>query len=113
MANFRIGDRVRDKNPNWPNYNCTGVVTSVNGNNITWKDNKTGKLISDIDSDLEIVMRKGGRKKPRRKKLPRNQSKKSPVKQRASLIKNETRLRKTKLKISQNIVKQKKHQQLD
>ena len=31
------------------------MVTSINGNNITWKDDKTGELITDPHQDLEIV----------------------------------------------------------
>ena len=42
------------------------MVTSINGNNVTWRDSKTGNLITDVHQDLEIVMRKGG--KTRRKK---------------------------------------------
>jgi len=42
------------------------VVTSINGNNVTWKDNKTGELMTDVHQDLEIVMKKSGR--TRRKK---------------------------------------------
>ena len=63
---FNIGDTVKDINQTWPNYNCTGVVTSINGNNVTWRDSKTGNLITDVHQDLEKVMRKGG--KTRRKK---------------------------------------------
>ena len=53
---FNIGDTVRDINHTWVNYNCTGVVTSINGNNVTWRDSKTGNLITDVHQDLEKVM---------------------------------------------------------
>ena len=48
-----VGDRVRDTNPNWPNYDCTGVVTSVNGNMITWIHDTSNELITDNVNDLE------------------------------------------------------------
>ena len=34
MAHINVGNTVRDNNPTWPNYNDTGVVTSVDGNAI-------------------------------------------------------------------------------
>jgi len=37
------------------------VVTSINGNNVTWRDNKTGELITDPHDDLELIMQKGGK----------------------------------------------------
>ena len=36
------------------------MVTSVNGNNITWKDDKTGKIVTDPHQDMEIIMGHGG-----------------------------------------------------
>jgi hypothetical protein len=36
------------------------VVTSVDGNKVTWKDEKTGKLIEDSHQDMEILMGNGG-----------------------------------------------------
>ena len=42
------------------------MVTSISGNNVTWRDSKTGNLITDVHQDLEKVMKKGGR--TRRKK---------------------------------------------
>ena len=54
---FNIGDTVKDINQTWPNYNCTGVVTSINGNNVTWRDNKTGELVTDPHNDLELLMK--------------------------------------------------------
>ena len=47
-----VGDIVKDINPTWPNYGCTGVVTSVNGNNITWRHENTSELITDMRNDL-------------------------------------------------------------
>ena len=32
------------------------MVTSINGNNVTWRDSKTGNLITDVHQDLEKVM---------------------------------------------------------
>ena len=31
------------------------MVTSINGNNVTWRDSKTGNLITDTHSDLELI----------------------------------------------------------
>tara|TARA_R110001583_G_scaffold37141_1_gene121486 strand:+ start:259 stop:936 length:678 start_codon:yes stop_codon:yes gene_type:complete len=31
------------------------VVTSISGNNVTWRDSKTGNLITDIHKDLELA----------------------------------------------------------
>jgi hypothetical protein len=31
------------------------VVTSINGNNVTWRDSKTGNLITDVHQDLELA----------------------------------------------------------
>ena len=59
MAHIRVGDNVRDINPTWPNYNCTGVVTSINGENITWRHDVNNELMTDIHGDLEILMKKG------------------------------------------------------
>ena len=36
------------------------MVTSVDGNRVTWKDEKTGKLIEDQHQDMEILMGNGG-----------------------------------------------------
>ena len=58
---INVGDRVRDTNPTWPNYNCTGVVTSVNGNMITWRHDVNNQLITDTHDDLEKIMKRGGR----------------------------------------------------
>ena len=32
------------------------MVTSISGNNVTWRDSKTGNLITDVHQDLEKVM---------------------------------------------------------
>ena len=71
MAHINIGDTVRDINSTWPKYQCTGVVTSINGNNVTWRDNKTGELVTDPHNDLELLMKKGGRKQNGGKFKPR------------------------------------------
>ena len=55
MAHIRIGDTVKDINSNWPKYQCTGVVTSINGNYVTWVDDNTGEIITDPYYDLEII----------------------------------------------------------
>ncbi|MBC8305272.1 MAG: hypothetical protein H8E55_57105, partial [Pelagibacterales bacterium] len=39
------------------------MVTSINGNNVTWRDNKTGELITDSHNDLELIMQKGRKRK--------------------------------------------------
>jgi hypothetical protein len=31
------------------------VVTSIDGNNVTWRDSKTGNLITDVHQDLELA----------------------------------------------------------
>ena len=66
MAEFesiRIGDIVRDMNPTWINYGCKGVVTSINGDYVTWVKDDTGEELTDHHSDLEVVtsMQEGGR----------------------------------------------------
>ena len=43
------------------------MVTSINGNNVTWKDNKTGELITDPHNDLELMMQKGRKINRKRK----------------------------------------------
>jgi len=43
------------------------VATSINGNNITWRDDKTGELVTDPHNDLELMMKKN-RKITKRKK---------------------------------------------
>ena len=43
------------------------MVTSINGNNVTWVDDKTGELATDPHNDLEIMMKKGGKVARRRK----------------------------------------------
>ena len=58
MARFKVGDKVKDINPTWPNYGCTGVVTSVRGNNITWKHDGNGQLITDKSKDLTKIKTK-------------------------------------------------------
>ena len=74
MAKFRVGDKVKDINPTWPNYNCTGVVTSVNGNMVTWRHDRNNKLITDwsdgkkVYSNLWYVEREY----PKEKQLNRN-----------------------------------------
>jgi len=55
MAHINIGDTVRDINSTWPKYQCTGVVTSINNDYVTWRDDKTGALIIDPYYDLEII----------------------------------------------------------
>jgi hypothetical protein len=40
------------------------VVTSINGNNVTWRDDNTGNLITDVHEDLELV-------NSRRNEMPR------------------------------------------
>ena len=62
-----VGDRVRDIDPTWPNYGCTGVVTSVNRNMITWVHDTNKELITDNVSDLEKIT-------SRRNKMPRHGS---------------------------------------
>ena len=34
------------------------MVTSINGNNVTWRDNKTGELVTDPHNDLELLMKR-------------------------------------------------------
>ena len=58
---IKIGDIVRDINRNWPKFQCTGVVTSINGDYVTWQDDKTGEMVTDHYQDLEIVYQDGGR----------------------------------------------------
>ena len=58
MARFKVGDKVKDINPTWPNYGCTGVVTSVRGNNISWRHDKNKKLITDKSKDLTKIKTK-------------------------------------------------------
>ena len=55
MAHINIGDTVRDINSTWPKYQCEGVVTSIDGDYITWMDNKTGEIVTDPSSDLKII----------------------------------------------------------
>ena len=43
------------------------MVTSINGNNVTWRDNKTGELVTDPHNDLEIMMKRGGKVARKRK----------------------------------------------
>ena len=43
------------------------MVTSINGNNVTWVDDKTGESVTDPHNDLEIMMKKGGKVARRRK----------------------------------------------
>ena len=63
---IRIGDIVRDMNPTWVNYGCRGVVTSINGDYVTWSKDDTGEEVTDHHSDLEVVtsMQEGGRTPP-------------------------------------------------
>ena len=46
------------------------MVTSINGNNVTWRDDKTGELVTDPHRDLEILMAKGGKIRKRTKPKP-------------------------------------------
>ena len=55
MAHIKVGDTVKDINSTWPKYQCTGVVTSINGEYVTWRDDKTGEIITDPYYDLEII----------------------------------------------------------
>ena len=76
MAEFesiRIGDIVRDMNPTWINYGCKGVVTSINGDYVTWIKDDSGEEITDHYSDLEVVtsMQRGGRIKTIPKPTPK------------------------------------------
>ena len=59
---FRIGDRCRDNNRNWPNYGKTGTVVSIQGNELTWKSDD-GQLITDPIKDMEKTMHKGRKHK--------------------------------------------------
>ena len=52
---IKVGDTVRDINSTWPKFQCTGVVTSINGNNVTWRDDKTGALLTDPIEDLQKI----------------------------------------------------------
>ena len=52
VGTIKIGDIVQDTNPTWVNYACKGVVTSINGNIVTWTDNKTGESVTDPIQDL-------------------------------------------------------------
>jgi len=64
MSTLRVGDRCIDENRNWPNYGKEGTVVSFNGNNVTWKPDGGGKLITDPINDMRKIMkRKGGRRR--------------------------------------------------
>ena len=52
---IKIGDVVRDMNSTWPKFQCTGVVTSISGDYVTWIDEKTGEIVTDPYYDLEII----------------------------------------------------------
>ena len=51
-GSIQIGDIVKDMNSTWPKYQCTGMVISINGNNVTWIDDKTGETVTDTIQDL-------------------------------------------------------------
>ena len=50
---FRIGDRCRDNNRNWPNYGKTGTVVSIRNDKITWRSDKDGQLVTDARTELK------------------------------------------------------------
>ena len=74
MAQFKVGDRVEDINPTWPNYGCTGVVTSVNRNFITWRNDKNNQLVTDKEGDLRKVMPNRNRQNRNRQNIISNQT---------------------------------------
>ena len=41
------------------------MVTSINGNNVTWRNNKDNQLYTDSYNDLERIMKRGGKVKKR------------------------------------------------
>ena len=60
---FSVGDRCRDNNRTWPRYGQTGTVVSTNGNNISWRSDTDGKLVTDSIGDMENIMRRPRRRK--------------------------------------------------
>jgi len=70
------------------------VVTSINGDYITWQDDKAGDYATDHYSELELVMQKGGRTKTK-PKLSRQQFQSKSV---SELRQIKSKLQRTKLK---------------
>ena len=55
---FSIGDRCVDTNRNWPRYRQTGTVVSIDNDNISWKSDIDGEIITDSITDMEKVVGK-------------------------------------------------------
>ena len=52
---MNIGDIVRDINPNWELNGETGVVTSIEGDQVFWRYKKLNTIQQGNINDLEIV----------------------------------------------------------
>ena len=52
---IKVGDIVKDINPQWPYFNHTGTVVFVKGLKITWKNNFNGRLITDNFKELQVI----------------------------------------------------------
>ena len=63
---YSVGDRVRDTRRNWPRYNQSGTVVSVQNDIITWRSDTDNQLVTDPIGDMEKLMARTRKKRFKR-----------------------------------------------
>ena len=54
---IKVGSRIQDMNPTWPNFLDTGTVIRIvsRGRAIEWKSDKTGEILIDKITDIKLL----------------------------------------------------------